>query len=264
MAPDPRILGIGGSAIVSIYDENTVLKGYVVWLDGEEHMAFEKQEHSRRALQRERQVYERLGFHPALLGYYGVVDVKEEVHSLRLELAVNGDVRAFIRKNKMKSTRKRLSWAVGLASGLSHMHSHGIIHCDFSCRNIFITKDFSVKIGDFGGAKLDDQEPLDSEEPCYELPLRGRTWEERPYLKRELFALGCAIYEIMAWTKPFDGLSNEDVEARYSREEFPGLTDVFGESVIRKCWEEEFNSADDVKYALEALSVASEEYEEEE
>jgi len=36
------------------------------------------------------------------------------------------------------------------------------------------------------------------EEIRYELPLRGRAFGERPYVKRELFALGSAIYEIIA------------------------------------------------------------------
>jgi hypothetical protein len=95
-----------------------------------------------------------------------------------------------------------------------------------------------VKIGDFGGAKIDSKDPYDAEEAWYELPLRGRSWEERPYLKRELFALGCAIYEIMAWKKPFVELSSEEVEKRYAREEFPDVSNIFEADVIKKCWKE--------------------------
>ncbi len=252
---DERILGIGGSAVVSRYDGTTVLKGYVVWLDGRERISFESQESPKRSLDREREIYERLGTQPCILGYYGVVALKPDVHSLRLEYASNGDLRSFIRANEPDSISisQRLTWAIDLASGLSYIHSKGVFHCDFSCRNIFVTKDKSVKIGDFGGSKIDKKDPYGAEEPWYELPLRGRLWEKRPYVKRELFALGCGIYEIMAWGKPFEELNEREVEARFAREEFPDITAIFGEGVIRKCWREMFETAEDVKVALQAL-----------
>ena len=38
--------------------------------------------------------------------------------------------------------------------------------------------------------------------------------------------MGSAIYEIMAWVRPFKGLGDAEVEARYAREEFPSLADI--------------------------------------
>lgn len=101
------------------------------------------------------------------------------------------------------------------------------------------------------------RDPYGAEEPWYELPLRGRLWEERPYVKRELFALGCTIYEIMAWRKPFEELSVREVEDRFAREEFPDITAAFGEDVVRKCWTEMFETAEDVKVALQVLCANS-------
>jgi serine/threonine protein kinase len=96
-----------------------------------------------------------------------------------------------------------------IVSCLSFIHCKGVFHCDFSCRNVFVTKQYSVKIGDFGGLSLHAHEPLTAEEPCYELPLRGRSWEARPYRKKELFALGC---ELMAWKKRLADLCHNQVE----------------------------------------------------
>jgi serine/threonine protein kinase len=147
----------------------------------------------------------------------------------------------------------RLTWVIDLAAGLAYIHSKKVFHCDFSCRNIFLTGENVVKIGDFGGAKLDGKDPYDAEEPWYELPLRGRSWEGRPYIKRELFALGCAIYEIMAWKKPFTELNTEEVARRFAQEEFPDVRNVFCASVIRKCWDEEFERAEDIMLALQTV-----------
>ncbi|KAG4439044.1 hypothetical protein IFR05_005472 [Cadophora sp. M221] len=101
--------------------------------------------------------------------------------------------------------------AVQIAGGMAHIHSQNIFHCDFSCRNIFVFEDWVVKIGDFGGSKIDDKEPLGAEEVRYELPLR----------EREIFALDCAIYEIMMWKKPFAEITDGEVDENYANEVLP-------------------------------------------
>jgi hypothetical protein len=100
---------------------------------------------------------------------------------------------------------------------------------------------------------LDENESDGVEEPRYELPLRGREWEDRSCLKRDLFALGSSIYKIMAWKKPFDELSNGEVEKRFNRDQFPDVSNVICTDIIRKCWNEEYAKAEDVVLALEAI-----------
>ena len=103
----------------------------------------------------------------------------------------------------------RLKMGIQMAGGMGCIHCKNIFHCDLSCRNVFAFDDWVLKVGDFGGSKVDDREPLGAEEIRYELPVRGRTWEERDYVKRENFALGRAVYEAMAWKMPFGELSNK-------------------------------------------------------
>jgi hypothetical protein len=128
-----------------------------------------------------------------------------------------------------------------------------------SCRNSFVFGDgkdddsgFRVKIGDFGASLLEGHDFPSTlcEETQYGLPLRGRLFNDRPPIKRELFALGSAMYEIVAWKRPFQGLADEEVEARYARDEFPALEDCPLGRVIRGCWYEEFESAQEVVEAL--------------
>jgi hypothetical protein len=42
-------------------------------------------------------------------------------------------------------------------------------------------------------------------------------------MKRELFGLGSAIYEIITWNRPFPELSDNEVNDKYTRDEFPLL-----------------------------------------
>ncbi|KAH9216779.1 kinase-like domain-containing protein [Leptodontidium sp. 2 PMI_412] len=230
-----ELLGLGGSSIVSAESGGkTALKGHQVWVEGSA------------APSREGVVYQHLGEHPHILKCYGLVEVHPSVHSLRLERAPYGNVRQFIRNTRCKppSEQDRLTMALGVPGGLAHVHAKNVIHCDISCRNLFLFPSGCVKIDDFGSALLDGTSPANDivEEIRYELPLRGRAFEERPHIKRELFALGSAIYETMSWKMPFEELDDDDVEKMPQRR-----------NVIRDCWNEKFETSKDVEKALMAL-----------
>jgi hypothetical protein len=130
-----------------------------------------------------------------------------------------------------------------------------------SCRNLFLFGDYRVKIGDFGGSLVeghDEITPGVCEEIAYELPLRGREFGSRPARKRELFALGSAIYEIMAWALPYQGLTDDEIEKKYAAEEFPSLESIPAGDIIPNCWNEKHGSADEVVEALQAIASQGE------
>lgn len=255
MADDERLLGRGTSGMVSVYDAETVLKCYVVWLDGRRRYVREPSDDCKVLLDHEYAVYKRLGTHPHILRHFGFVEVEPGIHSLRLELAAKGDLRAYIRKNPpdIVSNVECLEWLVNISSAVVHVHSCGVYHCDITCRNILLTSNNIPKLSDFGSSKMDGLEPRTAEEMWYELPLRGRAWKDRPYVQKELFALGCAVYEIMAWNKPFGEFTADKVEQRYAAEEFPDTQGVLGEDIIWRCWREEYKSAADACKDLTAL-----------
>jgi len=239
--------------MVYLYDNTTVLKGYVVVLDGRVTNRFEEVESRKRSLELEHQVYERLGLHQNILRCYGWVQVQEHARSLRLEYASKGSLRSFIETSRPVGMSLRITWAVDLAAGQAYIHSKSVYHCDFSCRNVFLTDHDVVKIGDFGGAGLDGNESEGVEECRYDLPLRERgEWEERPYKKRDLFALGSSIYEIMAWKKPFSELDDGEVEIRFTRDEFPNVSNIACGGIVQKCWEERYERAEQVVDELRA------------
>lgn len=71
-------------------------------------------------------------------------------------------------------------------------------------------------------------------------------------MKRELFALGSCLYEIMAWTRPFQGLRDSEVTKRYEGGEFPSLDSisVTVAQAIWNCWHEAYDCADQVVESL--------------
>jgi serine/threonine protein kinase len=123
--------------------------------------------------------------------------VREGTYSLKLEQVLR-NLRKLIFKCPALTEQTRLKMAVQIACGIVYVHSKNVLHCDFSCCNIFVFQNWLLKLDDFGSSTVDGQELLAGEESCYQIPLRGREWEEVDCTKREIFALGCGIYEIMA------------------------------------------------------------------
>lgn len=263
---DSIILGAGGSGFVTIFDEATVIKGYITYFEGRLRICregYEKDEELKERNAREREIYERLNTNPELkvLKYHGAVELEPGHFGIRLEWAKNRDLRTFIRKNRQEDHpfEQRLEWAIDMADTLEGIHSMGVIHCDFSCRNVLVTETLSLRVADFDGSKLDEKPPMSCEEPWYAIPMHGREWHDVPLIKRELFALGCAIYEVMAWQKPCGDLDMNEVGKAYERGDLPEISDVPCADVIRKCWNEEFESAEDVAVALRALRPGQQE-----
>lgn len=113
-----------------------------------------------------------------------------------------------------------------------------------------------MKIGDFGASIFRDKNDLKWDQ-CYEgrdsLPLRGRDYDNVDIIMRELFALGCAIYEVTAWSVPFSNVDSCEAETMYERDEFPTLDGNPARDVIWKCWYEKFASAAEVVCSLEDI-----------
>ena len=81
--------------------------------------------------------------------------------------------------------------------------------------------------------------------------LRGREWESLDYTKREIFALGCGIYDIVAWKALFPKMAEEQIGKKHANEEFPDTNGLLVRDVIRACWNEKFDTVADVGDSLE-------------
>jgi len=250
----PKVIAVGTTCYVTTTDNRTVLKGYQVWSNGD--LVYDYGATCEERLAREAKIYKHLGRHPQILTCFGLEEVHTGVHSLRLEMAPLGSIRAYIQKNvtSLPTIQHRLQMALDVAIGLSYVHLRGAMSCDLSCANLFLFDGLQVKLGDFGGALLDgcgfewDQ----THESRYQLPSRGREYYEVPHMKRELFSLGSAIYEITAWKKPFSELNDDEDNEKYAKGEFPLLDGNVAKHIIRNCWDEGYATAEEVANDLKS------------
>jgi serine/threonine protein kinase/tetratricopeptide (TPR) repeat protein len=189
------------------------------------------------------------------------------------ELLDGQTLRALLDGGPLTVARAR-DLVIQLVRGVAAAHALKIVHRDLKPENLFLTRNGTLKILDFGLAKLKpgllgdaDETALDVSgaraligTPAYMAPeqLRGEPADERA----DLFAIGTIAYEMVAGVNPFRRSSPAETIAAILREDPPALDPRLAapalDRLIRRCLEKDpagrFQAAADLSYAIDSIT----------
>lgn len=102
-----------------------------------------------------------------------------------------------------------MSFFAQLLLALQHLHQRKILHRDIKTKNVFVTKENKIKLGDFGLSKMLDASTSYTASavgtPYYLSPelCEGKSYNN----KSDVWALGCLLYELCTFKHAFDATS---------------------------------------------------------
>ena len=143
--------------------------------------------------------------------------------------------------------------AIDIASAVTYLHERRILFRDLKPANVGFSSDDTLKIFDFG---LAVEIPY-HEDPETTFKLAGNTGTSRymavevirkePYnLKADVFSFSILLWEIMALSKPYDGLLGHQVKESVSifgeRPSVPRSWPVAIRRILRRGWSESISN----------------------
>jgi tRNA A-37 threonylcarbamoyl transferase component Bud32 len=143
--------------------------------------------------------------HPNLVTVFDLGSHTDGSPFIAMEYLKGQDLQKAARQTPPMTVERKVAVIVQVLAGLAHAHQNGIVHRDIKPANIFIQDDGSVKIMDFGVARLTTASMTGTGNIVgtadYMSPeqVKGAKVDGRS----DLFSVGCLLFELAAGRRPF-------------------------------------------------------------
>ncbi len=202
--------------------------------------------------------------HPNIMAVYDV-SRSQDLDYIVMELLDGITLKQYMYKRGVPlNWRESLHFTIQIIKALGHAHSRGIIHRDIKPHNIMVLRDGSIKVADFGIARLVGagqstltQEALGSVHYISPEQARGSRIDGRA----DIYSAGVVLYEMITGRLPFEGETPVSVAIQHinsipipPRELNPDIPEAL-EAIILKAMapnvEQRYASADNMLADLE-------------
>ena len=205
--------------------------------------------------------------HPNIITVYDLGEAEGQLF-IAMELIEGRDLSELITARDPLALERKLDIVIEVLQGLAYAHERGVINRDIKPANVRVASDGRVKIMDFGIARLQSAEVTGSGAivgtPTYMAPEQITNGPITPVT--DLFAVGCMLYELLAYQKPFEGesihgvlyqvLTTDPKPLRTVAPSIPASLERVVYKSMNKVPEDRYGSAREMRTALVAIRAA--------
>ena len=198
------IIGVGGMAVVYKARCHRLERLVAIKLLKDENL---EDEDLCRRFQDESRAVARLN-HPNIVAVHDVSSIEDRDYIV-MELIDGITLKQYITEKTRLNWRETVHFAINIATALEHAHRRGLVHRDIKPHNVMVLKDGSVKVADFGIARLMEndhtmtKEALGSVDYISPEQCKGGRVDNRS----DLYSLGVVMYEMITGRTPYVGES---------------------------------------------------------
>ena len=203
--------------------------------------------------------------HPNIVSVYDS-DRDGDMAFLVMEFVEGDDLKHHLDKGAVYTLQQTLSIMADLLSALNYAHGQKIVHRDIKPANLLVQACGSIKLADFGVARIQDSSDVTRTQGSIVGTLKYMSPEQlegRPIDARaDLFAAGVVLYQLLTSQRPFDGdsdfaviqkiVNHTPAAATYYNQKLPLAIDAVVAKALAKSRDMRYGSAQDFFASLQA------------
>jgi CHASE2 domain-containing sensor protein/tRNA A-37 threonylcarbamoyl transferase component Bud32 len=199
--------------------------------------------------------------HPNIVTIYDI-GAQDDLHYIAMEYLEGRTLEDMIKRKVQFSYKIIASVITQICSALQYAHEQGIVHRDIKPANIMVLSDYTVKVMDFGIARVDSSSltrtGIAMGTPNYIAPelLQGKSVDRRC----DIFSVGVVIYELLTGRRPFKGenltsliysiINDNPPSPSKINDNLPLIFDHIVDKALKKNPTERYQKASDLKAVL--------------